>query len=114
MQAAETTLLRAELHDRQAYVFFRPNPMPSDQLFVVDIYSAESNQHPEFHLGWWAWPEAEARHAAGVRFVYHSPEQVDVFLICAEGERAAHKQWVNPNYRLAPLQQMNIVWHDEQ
>jgi hypothetical protein len=114
MQAVETMPLRVELRESQAYVSLQPASIPNDHLFVVDIYSAESTQHPEFHLGWWAWPAADASAAQGIRFVYRSSHDVAAYLVCAEGEQAAQERWLNPDDRLAPLQHMNLLWYDEQ
>jgi FkbM family methyltransferase len=103
---------RIELRDGVARLSLRPVPPPNARLFVVDIYSAESNAHPEFHLGWWAWLAAETGDAEAIRLVYRSPDKVEVYLVCGDRERAARDRWFNPDYRLAPLQQMHVVWYD--
>jgi 2-polyprenyl-3-methyl-5-hydroxy-6-metoxy-1,4-benzoquinol methylase len=108
------TPTKIELRDHEACLSFQPEPAPGDQLFVVDIYSADSNQHPEHHLGWWAWPAAEACDATGVRFAYRSSEDVEASLLTADGDRRAAHRWVNPDYRLEPLQRMSLIWQDVQ
>jgi ubiquinone/menaquinone biosynthesis C-methylase UbiE len=109
-----TTPTRLYLHEGQAELRFHPAPAPADRLFVVDIYSAESNAHPKFHLGWWSWPAETARDALGVRLTYRSADEVDAVLICADGELPADELWLNPEYRLAPVQQVNLIWYDDE
>jgi FkbM family methyltransferase len=105
---------RVALDDGVAHLPFRPDPPPDGRLFVVDIYSFGPNAHPEFHLGWWAWPAAEALEADAIRLVYRSPAEVEIYLVCADGERSARDHWLNPDYRLAPLQHMQLLWYDDQ
>jgi FkbM family methyltransferase len=114
LRSGATTPTRIELRDGEARLPFSPELMSDDQLFIVDIYAAESNRHPEHHLGWWAWPAHQVNDVSTVRFVYCSPEEVDVHLMSAVGDLPAQHRWINPDYRLRPLQQISLTWQDAQ
>ncbi|GIV98001.1 MAG: hypothetical protein KatS3mg057_2658 [Herpetosiphonaceae bacterium] len=114
MSAAEPIPQRVDVKDGQLFLPLNLEYTPKDRVFVIDIYAFESNIHPEFHLGWWAWPISEISGASFARFVYHSPEQIDVRLICGDEEREAPQKWFNPDYRLRPLQRIKLYYHDQQ
>jgi ubiquinone/menaquinone biosynthesis C-methylase UbiE len=111
---AAQTSSQIKLQDSEIYYTFQPTMLPGDHIFAVDIYSADGNVHPDFHLGWWAWSASEAAGATGLRFVYRSPQEVDVFLICKDRELLADEQWVNREYRLTPLQNVYLIWYNHQ
>jgi ubiquinone/menaquinone biosynthesis C-methylase UbiE len=103
-----------ELSDGELRLPFRPIPHRQEHLFVVDIYSALANKHPELHLGWWAFPREKALEAAEVRLIYRPPTEVAVYLVTPHGLHTAHEAWVNPDYCLTAYQQMSLIWYNEQ
>lgn len=114
MNAITVTPSRIELREGQFYLPIDFKSVAGEQSFVVDIYSAAGNKHPDLHLGWWLWPIAATTLAEGIRLIYNPPDNVDVYLVSAEGELKAIEQWVNPNYRIAPLQLINLLWYDKE
>lgn len=92
-------------------VDFHPNS--SDQLFILDIYAMESNEHPTFHFGWWAWDAHTLPERADIKLVYQSPTDVQVVMQTADGIVAPKEYWLNEEYKLAPLQQVSMVWQSD-
>jgi FkbM family methyltransferase len=113
-RAVDVVPERIALREGVAYLPFKSDPPSDARLFVVDIYAAASSIHPTSHLGWWAWLCAETIDAEAIRLVYRSPHEVEVYLVRADGERAARDHWFNPNYRLEPLQQLLVLWYNDQ
>lgn len=114
MEKALLTPARIELQKGHFFLPVRPVSAPNEPWFVADIYSTEGNVHPDLHLGWWRWPAEVAVRAEGVRFAYRSAEDIDVALVLPDGEYAPDEQWVNPDYQIGPLQQINLLWFDTQ
>lgn len=103
-----------DLHDGEIRIPFRPQPTSDEQTFVVDIYSALANKHPELHLGWWAWPREIATQANEIVFVYRPAHEVAAYLVTPGDKHPAHDQWVNPDYQLTAFQQVSLIWYNNQ
>jgi SAM-dependent methyltransferase len=92
---------------------FRPLPIGSEHLFVVDIYSSVANKHPELHLGWWAFPREKASQAVEIRIVYRPSIEIAAYLVTPHGAYEPVEQWINPDYCLMAFQQMSLIWYNE-
>lgn len=115
MSAMKAAVERAELRDGVVRMPLQLSPLPQERRFVCDIYAMESNEHPRFHMGWWAWPTPVAMQARELQLVYHSASDVVVHLIDAEGAlHAPEMLWLNPDFKLSPLQQISLLWYDTQ
>lgn len=113
MSTKQVMSAKVELQNGVVYVPFEPDTVDG-QRFVVDIYSAESGVHPEFHLGWWAWPSEIALEATAIQLVYHSADDVQAYLLVNDEKVAPYEYWFNPDYRLAPLQDFSLLWYNAQ
>jgi 2-polyprenyl-3-methyl-5-hydroxy-6-metoxy-1,4-benzoquinol methylase len=102
------------LHNGELRIPLRPQPASGEQIFVLDIYSALANKHPELHLGWWAWPRELAIHALEIVFVYQPSHEVAAYLVTPSGTHPAQNQWVNADYQLTAFQQVSLIWYNDQ
>ena len=97
------------LHDFQGGVTVDFDIRRDDYLFTVDIYSYLRQDHPETHLGWWAFrlPQGQNKVQVFVDFRDISPQSVRLII---NGEKlACSDSWVNPAYLFDPLQDLQLV-----
>src|SRR5688572_10264558 len=100
------------LHDFQGGITADFDIRRKDYLFTVDIYSYLRQDHPETHLGWWAFPleEGQNKMQVFVDFRTTSPESIKLIL---NGEKiSCIDSWVNPAYLFDPLQDLQLVLRD--
>ncbi len=82
---------------------------------TADIYAHDDRRHPDAHLGWWTFDVAGAANPLRLTFDLHA-EPGDVTVRAAAGEPGAAlplaKSWVNPDYPLHPIQDIDLVARD--
>ena len=83
-------------------------------LFSVDIYSYLRQEHPETHLGWWAFPLPPGEHKIQVYVDFRATTSNSVKLILNGEKFSCTDCWVNPSYLLDPLQDLQLVLRDGQ
>jgi SAM-dependent methyltransferase len=82
---------------------------PEGLLVCVDIYAFQPQQHPENHLGWWSFKLGNGRHVLEVDFDFNRIGP-DSLAAAADGRPVAPDSfWVNPDYRLDPLQDCRLA-----
>jgi SAM-dependent methyltransferase len=81
----------------------------SDYLFTVDVYSYLRQDHPETHLGWWAFSLPGGEHKVQVFVDFRGISRESVTLILNGEKIGCSDAWVNPAYLFDPLQDLQLV-----
>ncbi len=82
---------------------------PEGLLICLDIYAFQPQNHPENHLGWWSFKLGNGGHVLEVDFDFN-PIGRDSLKAVADGRPVAPDDcWVNPGYRLDPLQDCRLA-----
>jgi len=82
---------------------------PEELAVCLDIYAFQPQNHPENHLGWWSFKLGNGSHLLEVDFdlTRIGPDSLKA---AADGKPVAPAGlWVNPDYRLGPLQDCRLA-----
>jgi len=81
-------------------------------VFAVDIYSFQPQNHPENHLGWWHIPVGPGRHRLDLAWDFRTIREGSLRVVEAGETVRPSEHWVNPAYRLTPLQDCRLVFRN--
>jgi len=97
------------LHDFRGGVTADISIRKNRLLFSVDIYSYLRQEHPETHLGWWAFPLEVGEYKIQVHVDFRTTTRDSVKLIINGEKIGCADSWLNPSYLLDPLQDLQLV-----
>ena len=85
--------------------------LPDDDppVLSVDIYSFQPQVHPDTHLGFWHFRLGKGEHDLRLRFDFSSIVGSSLRAFAGNREILPEHHWVNPDYRLTPLQDAKFV-----
>lgn len=78
-------------------------------VFTVDIYSYLRQEHPETHLGWWAFDVPSGKNKIQAYVDFHQINKDSVRIIIDGNKISSKDCWVNPAYLFDPLQDLQLV-----
>jgi len=79
-------------------------------IFSIDIYSFQPQNHPENHLGWWHFKIKNGEHLLNLKFDLTRIDKNSLAVSQGGKEVPSRNFWVNPDYRLTPLQECKFVF----
>jgi SAM-dependent methyltransferase len=86
--------------------------LPADDppVLSVDIYSFQPQVHPETHLGFWHFRLGPGNHLLRFRFDFSKIGDASLRAFAENEEVNPEHHWVNPDYRVTPLQDCKFVF----
>jgi SAM-dependent methyltransferase len=86
--------------------------LPDDDppVLSVDIYSFQPQVHPDTHLGFWHFRLEKGEHLLRFRFDFSKIGDASLRAFAGNREIVPEHHWVNPDYRVTPLQDCKFVF----
>ncbi|MBI3965330.1 MAG: class I SAM-dependent methyltransferase [Chloroflexi bacterium] len=84
----------------------------AEPIIGVDVYMYGQYVHPELHLGWWQVKSSAPREQLEIVVDLSTLDAQSISITNGNGNLTPHGYWANPDYVMAPVQDLQLVLRD--